>query len=170
MHNQSTHMYDRIRVWRLAQIIYQRNVMKLDNSGKTIVIGVLASIAVLFGVLTVISGGQVLFGGESYQQSAGNYVSFVVWFNFLAGFVYMVAGSGIWMRQGWAVWLSLIVAVATIIVFALFGMHIFRGGAYETRTVGAMSLRTIVWILIFIFSYRARFVSNCIKRYTCNQL
>ncbi|MCK4911134.1 MAG: hypothetical protein KAR83_05810 [Thermodesulfovibrionales bacterium] len=131
--------------------------MKPDNSDKTIVIWILAAIAVLFGVLTIISGGQVLFGDISYRQSAGNYVLFVVWFNFLAGFVYIVAGSGIWMRQGWAVWVSLVIAVATIMVFAAFGMHIFSGGGYETRTVGAMSLRSIVWILIFIFSYRETF-------------
>ena len=128
--------------------------MKPNNSGKSIVIWILSSIAVLFGVLTIKSGGQVLFGGSLSQQSAGNYLLFVVWFNFLAGFVYLMAGAGIWMRQGWAVWLSLIIAVATIIVFAVFGIHIFNGGEYETRTVGAMSLRFIVWILIFIFSYR----------------
>ncbi len=130
--------------------------MKPNNSDKTIVIWILASIAVIFGVLTLIAGGQVLFGGSLYQQS-GNYVLFVVWFNFLAGFAYLIAGSGIWMRQGWAVWLSLAIAVATIIIFTAFGIHIFKGGGYEARTVGAMSLRSIVWILIFVFSYREMF-------------
>ena len=128
--------------------------MKPSNLEKTIVIWILTSIAVLFGVLTIISGWQVLFGDISYQQSAGNYVLFVVWFNFLAGFVYIMAGSGIWLRQVWAVWLSLIIAVATIIVFAVLGLYILNGGIYETRTIGAMSLRSIVWILIYIFSYR----------------
>ena len=134
-----------------------RSVMKPANSSRTIVVWILACIAVIFGVLTIISGGQVLFGGSSSQQSAGNYVLFVVWFNFLAGFVYLVAGSGIWMRQGWAVWLSLVIAIATIIVFAAFGMHIYNGGGYETRTVGAMSLRSVVWIFIFVLSYRELF-------------
>ncbi|MCK5604624.1 hypothetical protein KAR91_22235, partial [Candidatus Pacearchaeota archaeon] len=68
--------------------------------------------------------------------------------------VYIMAGSGIWLRQVWAVWLSLIIAVATIIVFAVLGLYILNGGIYETRTIGAMSLRSIVWILIYIFSYR----------------
>lgn len=131
--------------------------MKSDDSGKTIVIWILTVIAVLFGMLTIISGGQVLFGDESYQQSAGNYVLFVVWFNFLAGFVYVVAGAGIWIRKSWAVWLSLVIAIATIIVFAVLGMHILKGGGYEIRTVGAMSLRSIIWIIIFVFSYRETF-------------
>ena len=130
--------------------------MKQNYSGKTI-IGILASVAILFGVLTIISGGQVLFGDAASRQSAANYVLYVVWFNFLAGFAYMIAGSGIWMRKGWAVRLSLIIALATIIVFAAFGKHIFSGGEYEPRTVGAMSLRSTVWFLIYIFSYKEIF-------------
>ncbi len=78
----------------------------------------------------------------------------MVWFNFLAGFVYLVAGAGIWLRQRWAVWLSLFIVIAIIIVFAFFGLHILEGGEYETRTVAAMSLRSLVWISIFTFYYR----------------
>lgn len=128
--------------------------MALIKSDKTIVIWMLTVIAILFGVLTIKSGGQVLFGGNSYQKAVGNYVLFVVWFNFLAGFVYLVAGAGIWACQHWAVWLSLLIVIATIIVFAFFGLHILEGGEYETRTVAAMSLRSLVWTSIFIFSYR----------------
>jgi len=127
--------------------------MKLINSDKTIAIRVVTGIAIVFGLLTIKSGGQVLFGGSIYQKAAGNYVLFVVWFNFLAGFMYLVAGVGIWMRLRWAVWLSLLIAISTIIVFSILGMHILNGGGYETRTVAAMSLRSIVWISISIFSY-----------------
>jgi len=128
--------------------------MSFVKSDKPVIIRILAVIAVLFGLLTIKSGGQVLFGDIFYQKAAGNYVLFVVWFNFLAGFLYIAAGAGIWMLRHWAVWLSLFIAVATIIVFAVFGLHILKGGAYETRTVAAMSLRSLVWISISFFSYR----------------
>ena len=128
--------------------------MKLINSDKTVAIWLVTAIAIVFGLLTIKSGGQVLFGGSLYQKAAGNYVLFVVWLNFLAGFSYLVAGVGIWMRLRWAVWLSLFIAIATLIVFSILGMHILNGGAYETRTVAAMSLRSIVWLSIFVFSYR----------------
>ena len=131
--------------------------MKLINSDKTIAIWIVTAIAIVFGLLTIKSGGQVLFGGSIYQKAAGKYVLFVVWFNFLAGFMYLVAGVGIWMRLRWAVWLSLLIAISTIIVFSILGMHILNGGGYETRTVAAMSLRSIVWISISIFSYRILF-------------
>ena len=38
------------------------------------------------------------------RQAAGHYVPFVLWFNFLAGFAYIVAGVGLWMRRRWAAW------------------------------------------------------------------
>ncbi|MBE9503516.1 MAG: hypothetical protein IME96_05015 [Proteobacteria bacterium] len=128
--------------------------MVIVKSEKNTVIWILTFIAVIFGLLTIKSGGMVLFGGSSFQKAAGNYVPFVLWFNFIAGFIYLLAGTGIWMRQAWSVWLSLLIAIATIIVFVILGLHIFEGGKYETRTVAAMSLRSLVWLSIFIFSYR----------------
>ena len=128
--------------------------MTLIKSDKNIAIWSLTAIAVLFGVLTIFSGGQVLFGGVTSQEAAGNYVPFVVWFNFLAGFAYLVAGAGIWVRQSWAVWLSLLIVIMTIIVFAIFVLYIFGSGGYENRTVAAMCLRSFIWISIYIFSYK----------------
>jgi hypothetical protein len=43
-----------------------------------------AVIAVLFGLLTIASGGRVLFGSDAVRQSAGATVGFVLWFNFVA--------------------------------------------------------------------------------------
>ena len=41
----------------------------------------LAVVAVLFGLLTVLSGGRTLFGGEAARLAAGAIVPFVLWFN-----------------------------------------------------------------------------------------
>ena len=72
----------------------------------------------------------------------------MLWFNFLAGFAYVAAGVGLWLERRWAAWLALVVAAATALVFAAFGVHVLAGGAYELRTVVAMSLRTLVWAAI----------------------
>lgn len=113
-----------------------------------------AAVAVAFGVLTIMEGGTVLFGGEAARLAAGNYVPFVLWFNFLAGFVYVVAGAGLWAHKRWAIWLALFVVIATVTVFAAFGIHILLGGAFEMRTMAAMGLRTAVWAVIFAYSCR----------------
>ncbi|MBP9144723.1 MAG: hypothetical protein KBF21_03300 [Thermoanaerobaculia bacterium] len=120
--------------------------MEGDRRGATI--WVISVIAVVFGVMTLKEGGAVLFGSGEARAAAGNYVPFVLWFNFLAGFAYVTAGVGIWLGRRWAALLALFVAAATALVFAALGAHVLAGGAYETRTVVAMSLRTLVWVAI----------------------
>ena len=113
-----------------------------------------AAVAMAFGLLTISEGGTVLFGSEASRVAAGEYVPFVLWFNFLAGFVYVIAGVGLWAHRRWAVWLALSVAVGTATVFAAFGIHILLGGAFEVRTAAVMSLRTTVWAVISAYSSR----------------
>jgi hypothetical protein len=116
-------------------------------------LGAMAILAVLFGLLTLRSGGAVLFEVQA-RQAAGDYVPFVVWFNFLAGFAYVIAGVGLWLRQRWAVWLSILITGATLLIFAAFGVYLWSGGSYEMRTVAALSLRTIVWLVISTVAYQ----------------
>lgn len=112
-------------------------------------------VAAAFGLLTIKSGGAILFGDEAARLAAGNYVPFVLWFNFLAGFAYIIAGAGLWLLQRWATWLAAAIAVATALAFVAFGVHVYAGGAYELRTVAAMSLRTLVWVAIAVVAERA---------------
>lgn len=111
-------------------------------------------VAVLFGLLTIWEGGSVLFLDGAEPDRKDNYVPFVVQFNFIAGFAYVVAGIGLWFGRAWAPWLALVILVATLIVFAAFGVHVARGGAYEIRTVIAMTLRAAVWAAIAGLAYR----------------
>lgn len=111
-------------------------------------------VAIGFGLLTLKEGGTILFGDDVTRAAAGNYVPFVLWFNFLAGFAYVVAGAGIWLNQRWAVWLAITIAVATFFAFVALGAHVGTGGAYELRTVVAMSLRTLVWVTIATIAWR----------------
>ena len=81
----------------------------------------------IFGLLTVVSGGRALFGGADM----GAVVPFVLWFNFAAGFAYVLAGIGLWRGAGWAPLLSLGIAVATAAVFVAFLRHVASGGAWR---------------------------------------
>lgn len=108
----------------------------------------LSIVAVLFGLMTLKGGGAVLFGDESARIAAGNYVPLLLWFNFLSGFVYITAGVGLWLQKRWAVQLSMALAAAIALAFVAFGMYIQSGGAYEQRTVIAMSIRLLVWLAI----------------------
>ena len=107
---------------------------------------IISAFAVVFGALTLYSGGGVIFADGPARAAAGEYVGFVVWFNFLAGFFYILAGIGLYLKCKWAAPLSALIAIATLAVFGAFGIHIMLGGTYEWRTVGAMVLRSVVWI------------------------
>ncbi|MCK9540236.1 hypothetical protein [Dokdonella sp.] len=126
------------------------------NTGKqrSIWIQVISLIAISFGLLTIKEGGAVLFLDGPARAAAGNHVPFVLWFNFLAGFAYVVAGVGLWMRRPWAVWLAVVIAAATALMFGAFGAHVYFGGAWERRTLVAMSLRTLVWVAIATTAWR----------------
>ena len=119
-------------------------------SPRTRSVTVAAIVAVIFGLLTIFSGGRALFGGAEM----GAVVPVVLWFNFLAGFAYVVAGLGLWYRTSWAASLSIFIALATAAVFATFLWKVWSGTPYEARTMGAMGLRLATWVAISIVAVR----------------
>lgn len=120
----------------------------------TLRITIAALIASVFGVMTVFAGGTALFGGAGVQEAVGDAVPFVLWFNFLAGFAYLLAGWGLWASRPWAPSLTAVICLATLVVLAAFLVHVGRGGAYEPRTLGALIFRAGVWAGIFAVARR----------------
>lgn len=115
-------------------------------------------VAIVFGALTIKEGGAVLFGGDAARATAGHYIPFIVWFNFLAGFAYVVAGFGLLLRRRWAIWLAVSIAAATALASAALGLVMLSGTPFEQRTVFAMGLRTVVWVTIAGIAWRRRAV------------
>ena len=112
--------------------------------------------AIVFGVVTVAVGGTTLIGGPAEKAAAGNIVPFVLWFNFLAGFGYVVTGYGMLRWERWAAQSAAAIAAATVAVFIALGIHIWVGGPFEMRTIGAMAFRSLVWISLAIALARLR--------------
>ena len=134
--------------------VYEEQVrVNFMNANRTV--NWMAIAAIVFGVMTVLTGGRALFGSLESRADFGNVVPFVLWFNFLAGFVYIVAGAGLLLCRRWAVYTSLFVAISTILVFVAFGVHVIGGGSFEMRTIGALTIRSFFWIAVTIVSIRA---------------
>lgn len=108
--------------------------------------------AIFFGVLTLISGGTTLLGA----LDMGAVVPFVLWFNTIAGFAYIAAGAGLFLGRRWAFALAITIFAATLLVFAGLGLHVIRGGAFEMRTVLAMTLRSAVWGALSLVAWVSR--------------
>ena len=126
--------------------------MANSTSTAPISVKVLSVVAILFGALTLFSGGSTLFIDGQARANAGNYVGFVVWFNFLIGFAYIRAGLWLFKWKICGIRAAFAIAGLTLLVFVMFGIHIYTGGAYEQKTVGAMILRSSVWTVIALYT------------------
>ena len=109
-------------------------------------IRVLAVAAGVFSVLTITSGGMALFGSPTARAAYGFVVPFVLWFNFLSGFAYLLAAYGLYTGRRWGGALAAFIAITTVLVFMTFGVAVALGVPFEMRTVGAMFVRTAFWL------------------------
>jgi hypothetical protein len=102
---------------------------------------VAAVVAVLFGLLTLVAGGRVLLGGDP------GYLVFrpLVLFNAAMGALYLGAGVLIWRDSPAGRRLAAGIALVNAAVLA--GVIALRlgGGPVARESVGAMTLRTVVW-------------------------
>ena len=69
-----------------------------SHTKRGVSIWAISLVAVGFGLLTIKEGGTILFGDAAARAAAGNYVPFVLWFNFVAGFAYVFAGIELWVQ------------------------------------------------------------------------
>lgn len=104
--------------------------------------------AAVFGVATIVSGAAALFGPQQVKAAAGAIVSFVLWFNFLAGFAYLVGAHALYFGRRWALGTAVAIAVATALVAMAFVVYTAAGGAFSWRTPGALLLRVGFWAAI----------------------
>ncbi|MCF8510407.1 MAG: hypothetical protein K9G43_03075 [Rhodobacteraceae bacterium] len=107
--------------------------------------------AIAFGLLTLISGGSALSGAVDM----GAVVPFVLRFNFIAGFAYVIGGALLMIGHRLGLPAALIILIATAAIFAAFGWRVLAGDAFEMRTVGAMTLRTFFWAVMVWVAMKA---------------
>lgn len=115
-----------------------------------------AVLAAVFGLATLISGGAVLFGPDAAQTRAGDYMPFIVWFNFLAGALYLAAALGLWFDRSWTLPLARWIAALTAGIALIFAYRLLQGAAFEMRTIGALALRIGFWAAIALALGRSR--------------
>ena len=106
---------------------------------------VAVAVAVLFGIATVIAGGRVLLGSDP------GYVVFrpLLFYNTVMGLTYIVGGIMIARNllrgrnaAGLIFVLNLLVLVSIVVAYR-------QGGSVAVDSLRAMSLRTVVWLLLF---------------------
>ena len=105
-----------------------------------------AVIAGLFGVATLFAGGSVLLGSDP------GYVVFrpLLIYNTIMGVAYLAAGITLWRSfilgkyaAGVIFLLNILVLLGIILVYR-------SGGAVAVDSLGAMTFRTVVWLVLFL--------------------
>jgi hypothetical protein len=127
-----------------------------ENEKQSVFLRILGIVAILFGIMTLKSGGATLFIDGATREASGNFVPFVVWSNFLMGFAYISAGIGIWLNKNWTKSLTISIVSITVLTFIVFGVHILMDGIFELKTVKVMTFRSLFWIFALIFILRTK--------------
>lgn len=110
-----------------------------------IVQGVLAGVAVVFGVVTIFAGARVLFGADP------GYVVFrpLLIYNTGMGFVYLIAGLLAWRCLACGRRVAAAIFVLNLLVLAAIAALHAGGSAVATQSLAAMGFRAVVWLLLF---------------------
>ena len=117
-----------------------------------------------FATLTLFLSSSIIFDLFGIREQEGNYVLFVVWANFICGFLYLLAAYGYLKNKNWSI--LFLSASATILIMAFIGLlfHIKDGGLYEKKTIGALILRITMTIIFDVFMYFIKPKSNKDKK------
>ncbi len=106
---------------------------------------ILTLIAMLFGLATIFAGTRVLLGSDL------GYIVFqpLLIYNTVMGIVYIIAGIIAFRNLKQGFYLAATIFVLNLVVLiAIYFMYI-NGITIAVNSFGAMSLRTIVWLILF---------------------
>lgn len=106
-----------------------------------------------FGLLTLFMSGSVIFDLFDIRARQGDYVLFIVWVNFVSGFLFLIAAVAFFKKKAWS-YLPLMASLGILAVaFIVLLIYIERGGAYEAKTIAAMILRLSVSLACAVVVY-----------------
>lgn len=107
---------------------------------------VLAAVAVLFGIATLVAGGRVLAGAD---PGYAVYRPLLVYNTFM-GLAYLVAGLLAWTHVLRGRNAAAAIFALNLLVLAFVGYRYLGPGGIAVQSVGAMTLRTVVWLALLV--------------------
>jgi len=118
---------------------------------KNIFMKIAATVAVVFSLLTIVEGSQVLLGIT--QQ---DYIVFtpLLIYNVVMGIVGLFVGVLIWFNNKKALTLTSIVTVLHLIVLVVVAIIFISDGPVAMHSVQAMIIRSAVWLAITLVTWK----------------
>ena len=127
--------------------------MKGTTMYKTIYKKIAAGVAVVFSLLTIVEGTQVLLG---ITQPEYVVLTPLLVYNVTMGVVGIFAGVALWINYGWSLKLTMIVVAAHLIVLLIVAAIYLAGGAVASHSVNAMVIRSVIWAAITLVAWKTR--------------
>jgi len=116
---------------------------------KTIYKKIAASIAVVFSLLTIAEGAQVLLGITQPEYAV---FTPLLLYNVTMGLVGVFVGVALWINYGWSLSLTTMVVTAHLIVLLFVGVIYITGGDIALHSVNAMIIRVVIWAAITLIA------------------
>jgi hypothetical protein len=106
----------------------------------------LACVAVLFGLATIFAGTRVLVGFDP------GYIVFqpLLIYNIAMGMAYVAAGIIAWRSSYRGMYAAVIIFGLNFIVLGAISYLYTKGSAIAVDSLHAMTLRTLVWLALFV--------------------
>ena len=107
---------------------------------------ILAVAAIAFGLVTLVEGGKVLAGADP------GYVVFrpLLIYNVIMGLAYVAAGIAMWRSLERGRFAAATIFLLNLLVLAGIGYLYANGYAIAKNSVFAMTVRTSVWLALFL--------------------
>jgi hypothetical protein len=110
--------------------------------------------ALLFGVLTLAEGASRISSLDSAAMQAQGIIPAILYFNTISALLYLAAGTAALWHKKLAFQLALALSLTLLAMSGYLTFYIAGGGAFLTKTIGAMALRLTFWIGFTIWSRR----------------
>lgn len=108
--------------------------------------------AAIFGIITLFASSSVLFDYSNILEKEGNYPAPILWVNLLTSPLFLLAAIGFKHSKKWTLHLLLLILIILIVSLIVFIQLIKNGGAYETETLVALSIRIAFTSMLSFFA------------------
>jgi uncharacterized membrane protein (DUF2068 family) len=104
-------------------------------------------LSLVVGSISFVSGMSVLTGLREVEYSA---LPLLIFYNTVFGVLAVIAGIGLWKRNGWAGKLTAVIAGSHFVVLTLVSYAYLMGGPVASESLNAMVFRVLVWVCIVL--------------------
>ena len=109
-------------------------------------LGVLLTV---FALLTLYLSGSIIFDLFGMRAKQGAYVNYVIWANFIASWLYLIAVYGFFTQNQLACKALMLALIVLILGAVGLYIHIHSGGVYMEKTPKALGFRFVVSLFFF---------------------